>query len=311
MRRRRKSPSYLQADCISDQTFIDKSIFVMASKGIIFDIKQMAVFDGPGLRTTVFMKGCPLRCRWCHNPEGLSTRPQLMVSDNGCLHCGRCKEVCPSPENCRACGACIRVCPLHLRRIAGTAWTAQDLARHLQKDAVILRMNRGGITFSGGEPTMQGEFLLEVLSLLPDMHKAIETCGFCAPDLFAKILEQLDYVLMDIKLADPVLHKKWTGQSNELILQNLELVKASQKPFTIRIPLIPGVSDTPDNLSATADLLAGCSALEKVELLPYHKTAGAKYTMVGRAFDPGFDPDRQVNADPSAFERRGIPVHVL
>ena len=280
-------------------------------KGTVFDIKQMAVFDGPGLRTTVFLKGCPLRCRWCHNPEGLSTAPQLMVSDNGCLHCGRCEQVCLSPGHCQNCGRCVRACPLHLRRIAGTEWTAADLAEHLQKDADILRMNGGGITFSGGEPTLQGEFLIAVLSLLPGMHKAIETCGYCSADLFGRILRQLDYVLMDLKLADSGLHQKWTGKPNELILENFAQLKESGIPFTIRIPLIPGVTDTPENLSATAGLLVGCDCLERVELLPYHKTAGAKYAMVRKTYSPGFDPERPVHADTAPFEQAGIPVRVL
>ena len=280
-------------------------------EGIVFDIKQMAVFDGPGLRTTVFLKGCPLRCRWCHNPEGLSAAPQLMVSDSGCLHCGRCEQVCPSPGHCRHCGRCVRACPLHLRRIAGTGWFAEDLADHLLKDAEIFRMNGGGVTFSGGEPTMQGDFLIAVLSRLGGVHKAIETCGYCSTDLFGRVLSHLDYVLMDLKLADSDLHREWTGKPNELILENLRQLKECGIPFTIRIPLIPGVTDTQENLSAAAGLLEGCAFLERVELLPYHKTAGAKYAMVRQTYSPGFDSGKAVRADTAPFERAGIPVRVL
>ena len=281
------------------------------TKGTIFDIKQMAVFDGPGLRTTVFLKGCPLRCRWCHNPEGLSPSPELMVSDNGCLHCGRCRQVCGHPESCTLCGRCIRACPLHLRKIAGTEWTAADLAGHLKKDADILTMNGGGITLSGGEPTLQADFVLELLPLLKPLHRAMETCVYCPPDIFAKILAQLDYVLMDIKLADPSAHRLWTGCDNAMILKNLEQVKQSRKPFIIRIPLIPGVSDTESNLESTAALLTGCDTLKRVELLPYHQTDGAKYPMVRRRYVPQFDPDRPVRRDTSAFDKLGIPVRIL
>ena len=286
------------------------SPFASAS-GNVFDIKQLAVFDGAGIRTTVFLKGCPLRCRWCHNPEGLSAAPQLMLSDNGCLHCGRCREVCAHPDHCTACGRCVRVCPLHLRRIAGTSWKADELAAFLKKDADIFAMNGGGVTLSGGEPTMQASFVIELLERLLPVHRAIETCGFCPPETFAAILERLDYVLMDIKLVDPAVHRRWTGRDNAVILQNLEQVKKSGKPFTLRIPLIPGVNDTPENLAATAALAAGCPSLERVELLPYHRTAGAKYAMIKRAFDPGFDTEAAVNADTAPFEERGIPVRVM
>ena len=283
----------------------------MSATGVIFDIKQLAVFDGPGIRTTVFMKGCPLRCRWCHNPEGLSFKPQLMVSDNGCRHCGKCISICKHPEHCIACGECIRVCPVHLRRIAGTVYTAKELAAKLLKDRVIFEMNGGGITLSGGEPTSQPEFVLELLQRTRVLNRAIETCGYCNPKTFAAILEELDFIQMDLKLIDDSMHRKWTGRSNETILENFRQVKASGKPFIIRVPLIPGVNDTSENLSATAALLTDASGLQRVELLPYHKTAGAKYSMIGNIYDPGFDPEQPVNKDSSAFDALGIPCMTL
>ena len=281
------------------------------TKGIIFDIKELAVFDGPGIRTTVFLKGCPLRCRWCHNPEGLSAAPQLMVSLGSCTHCGRCKEVCPSPEHCITCGRCVPVCPLHLRRIAGTPWTAQDLADRLLRDKEILGMSGGGVTFSGGEPTLQGTFLLEVLPLLCGMHRAIETCAHCDSALFAAILAELDYVIMDLKIADPAAHRQWTGVDNGLILKNLRILEDSGLPYRIRVPLIPGVTDTPENLNGIAALLEGSRHLEQVELLPYHRTAGAKYEMVSRVYDPRFDETVSPRGDLSPFAKRGIPASVL
>ena len=145
--------------------------------GTIFDIKQFAVFDGPGIRTTVFLKGCPLRCEWCHTPEGLSFAPQLMVSKSACVHCGRCQAACLHPDGCVVCGSCVRACPLGLRKICGKQMEAADLAAKLLKDRDYLARQNGGVTFSGGEPTAQGEFLLECLSLIRPMHRAIETCG--------------------------------------------------------------------------------------------------------------------------------------
>lgn len=283
----------------------------MSKIGTIFDIKQLAVFDGPGIRTTVFMKGCPLRCKWCHNPEGLSFQPQLMVSAQGCKGCGRCKDVCPSPEHCISCGRCVVACPLRLRKISGTEYTAEALAKKLWKDEGIFRMNGGGVTLSGGEPTAQPEFVIELLERLEGIHRAIETCGYCSPKIFSEILKRLDYIMMDIKMVDPEKHKYWTGRSNEKILENLEQVKQSEKPFTARIPLIPGVNDTKENLRMTAQLLKDTSNLERLELLPYHRTAGAKYAMVNLEYNPGFDEEQEVNAAVEIFEDFEIPVKVL
>lgn len=279
--------------------------------GTVFDIKQLAVFDGPGIRTTVFLKGCPLRCAWCHNPEGLSPSRQLMVSTGSCIRCGECKKICEHPENCVTCGACILSCPLHIRKICGVTYTDKALAEKLLRDKDILEKNGGGITFSGGEPTMQAAFLLAVLKRLKGMHRAIETCGYCRPDIFQAILGELELVIMDIKLADPREHKKWTGKNNAVILHNLEILKNSRIPFHIRIPVIPGVNDSEKNFEETAGLLRGASAPEKVELLPYHRIAGAKYTMVGMAYRSGFEEERAPYLHTDIFEKYGISAKIL
>ena len=279
-------------------------------KGLVFDIKQLAIFDGPGIRTTVFMKGCPMRCKWCHNPEGLEFKPQLMVSSNGCLHCNRCVEVCKHHDNCIVCGKCIDVCPLHLRKISGTYYESSELAELLKKDKKIYEMNEGGVTVSGGEPTAQPEFLIELLTKLDGVHRAIETSAFCEQSVFMEILKHLDYVMMDIKLVDPKKHREWTGCDNGRILENLNTLKASGIPFKIRIPLIPGVNDDPDNIRATALLLNGSETLEKVELLPYHTTAGAKYSMVGKEYNPGFDITKKPETHLEIFEKYGIRAEI-
>jgi len=278
------------------------------STGTVFDIKQLAVYDGPGIRTTVFLKGCPLRCMWCHNPEGLSYEPQLMVSVSSCRHCGRCTEACPHHGlRCDACGACVRACPLGLRRICGMRWEAEALAEKLLRDADYLRSQKGGVTFSGGEPTGQPEFLMELLDRLSSLHRAVETSAYCSEAVFSALLQRADYVMMDLKLMDPERHRHYTGVSNEPILENLERLKASGVPFRIRIPVIPGVNDSEENFAATADRLAGAKTLETVELLPYHVTAGAKYEMVGLRYSPEFDGTRAPNLDTEPFRARGIP----
>lgn len=275
--------------------------------GTVFDIKQLAVYDGPGIRTTVFLKGCPLRCMWCHNPEGLSYQPQLMVSSNNCLHCGACVEACPNGgKTCTACGQCIRACPQGLRKLCGKRYTAQELAWKLLRDKDYLAAMSGGVTFSGGEPTGQPEFLLETLDRVAGMHRAIETSGYCSGSVFEAVLSRVEYVMMDLKLMDPEQHRHYTGVSNEPILENLERLKKSGRPFRIRIPVIPGVNDSEENFGAAARRLLDADDLEQVELLPYHVTAGAKYEMVGLSYQPEFDTAAAPNLNTELFRRFGL-----
>lgn len=283
----------------------------MSIEGTIFDIKQLAVFDGPGIRTTVFFKGCPLKCMWCHNPEGLSFKPQIMKSSSGCLRCGRCREVCSHPDQCTLCGACVRICPKHLIKICGTVVTSDWLAQHLLRDEGYLERVQGGITFSGGEPLAQPEFLLDCLQRLAGFHTCIETSGYARPDMFRRAVELLDYIIMDVKLVDESRHRYYTGAGNSRILENLEYLKQSSKPFRIRIPVIPGVNDDQENMEATARLLEGARMLDFVELLPYHTTAGAKYSMVGAEYRPEFDESRKPDCQVSQFEQRGIQCRII
>lgn len=278
--------------------------------GTVFDLKEFAVYDGPGMRQTVFLKGCPLRCNWCHNPEGLSMEPQLMVSRASCTNCGRCREVCTN-EHCISCGRCVEVCPLHLRRIAGTVMTSGQLVELIRKDSGYYARYGGGVTFSGGEPLMQAEFLMEVLDQIPDLHRAIETSGFTDGETFRRVVERLDYVMLDIKIFDSALHRRYVGADNRQILDNAKQLCAGDTPFVIRIPVIPGVNDNQENFRRTAEWVAGARALEKVELLPYHKTAGAKYEMVGKKYEPMFDADRKVAVSQQIFAEYGIRSEVL
>lgn len=278
--------------------------------GTVFDIKQLSVFDGPGIRTTVFLKGCPLRCDWCHNPEGLSPFPELMVGGN-CGGCGNCQKVCPSPESCRGCGKCAQICPLGIRRICGTRYTAEALADLLLRDAGYLKENDGGYTLSGGEPLYQPAFTLELLERLEGNHRAIETSGFCSGEVFSAAMERVELLIMDLKLIDSALHHQHTGVDNHTILSNLKRLKQGVTPFLIRIPLIPGVNDGDENLSATAALLKNAPRLLGVELLPYHKTAGAKYAMVGKQYLPRFDCEQTPKAIPGIFLHEGIPCRIL
>ena len=262
-------------------------------QGIVFDIKEFAVFDGPGIRTTVFMKGCPMRCQWCHNPEGLSPRPQLMVSTAACTNCGACQQVCPSPEKCTACGKCISACRGGYRKIVGTPWTAEALAARLRKDQDVFLHSGGGVTFSGGEPLMQWDFVKAVIDCMPGVHTAIETSGFASDAVFQSAMETCDLIMMDWKVSDPVKHKQYTGVDQEPIRRHAEMLAKGNTPFILRMPMIPGVNDVPEHFETAARLVAGSPMLQRIELLPYQPAAGAKYSMVGMQYVPPC-VDRQV-----------------
>ena len=279
--------------------------------GTVFDIKEFAVFDGPGIRTTVFMKGCPLRCTWCHNPEGLSPHPQLMVSRAACTHCGACASACPQPESCTACGACVSACRGGYRRIIGQTWTAEDLAARLQKDADVYALSGGGVTFSGGEPLMQWPFVREVINQLSGVHTAIETSGFCSDSVFESAMQTCDLILMDWKASDPSLHKRYTGVDQEGILRHARMLAQGDTPFILRMPIIPGVNDNRAHFETAASLVQGAKALQRIDVLPYQRAAGAKYEMVAMDYAPDFDESAEPRFYTDVFDRAGIPYQLF
>lgn len=280
------------------------------SKGFIFNIEEFAVHDGPGIRKLVFFKGCPLHCSWCHNPEGISFRKELMVSYSACVQCGKCKEICIHNE-CVTCGKCVEVCPMRLRKVCGQEIGVQELAEKLLKGKEILISSGGGITISGGEPLAQPAFFFDLLRLLKPLNIAVETSGHATKDLFKKMVSEVDLVLMDVKHTNPEIHKKYTGVDNSLILGNLHCLCQSSTDFHIRIPLIPGVNDTRENMEMTVQLIKDAKHLKLVELLPYHQTAPAKYAMVRKAFNPGFDTNKKVEVWKNVFEDYNINITVL
>lgn len=231
-------------------------------KGTVFSIEEFAIHDGPGIRTTVFLKGCPLRCAWCHNPEGISPAPQYMDRRDG-------------------------------RTVCGYEVASDELVGKLLRNKEIYLINNGGVTLTGGEPLLQGAFAAEVLAGLraEGVHTAVETSGYAAPDVFRRVTAQCDLVLFDVKHTDPQQHRRWTGADNAPILRNLEWLCASGRAFIVRIPLIPGVNDTRENMLRTCLLTKDAPGLERVEILRYHKTAGAKYAMIGRVYAPAFDTE--------------------
>ena len=264
--------------------------------GTIFDIKEFSIHDGPGPRVTVFLKGCPLRCLWCHNPEGLQREPQLLWKESLCVGCGRCRIPCDHPD-CQGLDRCRHQCAKGALTLSGVRWEAEALAKKLRGYESMLRSMGGGITLSGGEPLYQPEFTVQLLKNLAGIHRAIQTSGFASESVFRQVLEQTEFVMMDLKLADPQQHQKYTGVDNGPILKNLKSLQESGKPHLLRTPLIPGVTDTPENLKAIA-ALAGDSP---VELLEYNAFAPAKYAQLGKVYPLG-QPGEANSVDLSIFQ---------
>ena len=254
-----------------------------ATVGRVFDVREFTVHDGPGGRITFFLKGCPLRCTWCHNPEGQRADRELMIKDTLCVHCGCCKRNTDS-ESFIKYGRDIAACPKGLISICGEDITPEDVLKRVLPMKDMLRMTEGGVTFSGGEPLTQSAFLKATLDLLRanGIHTAIETCGYAPEDVFEDIvLGRCDYVMMDIKLMDPDIHRRYTGVDNGLILRNARALMSSGVPFVFRTPLIPDITDTEENLRRIEEFVKGFPW----EKLPYNTLAGAKYPMLGREYD--------------------------
>ncbi len=247
--------------------------------GTIFDIKEFSIHDGPGCRVTVFLKGCPLRCKWCHNPEGLSPERQLMVKNNLCTHCGKCRKPCDHSD-CEPFGRCLHSCPNGCLSVAGSTVSTDELAAKLRSYSSFFEATDGGVTISGGEPLMQHEFVRELVEKIVGIHTALQTSGYAAPEVYRKTVDKFDFIMQDIKLADAAEHRMYTGVSNERILKNVEYLKNSGKSYVIRIPLIPNITDTEANLTKISEIVGDAP----VELLRYNEMAGAKYDMLGYDF---------------------------
>ena len=267
----------------------------------------MALYDGKGIRITFFLKGCPLNCLWCHNPEGKSPHIQVLRYEKRCNHCGKCELPCTHSE-CQPYSVCLKRCPEHLIKLYGKRYTVQELCSYIDGMRDFLRY--GGITFSGGEPLMQVPFLNELLDNIPNISTGIETSAYCKTEDFLPIMKRIDEPFIDLKHICSQVHKQLTGVDNKLILHNIKSFDQCGKPYVIRIPLIPSLNDDNDNLEGTADFLKGLKNLERVELLGYNKLAKAKYDMIGQDYDPPFDEQAEINMNKGIFERNDIKCEV-
>ena len=267
--------------------------------GTLFDIRRFAVNDGPGIRTTIFFKGCPLNCVWCHNPESQEMLPERIYHPNRCITCGACVENCPqdglSIENgkivanrdvCIACSTCADNCYSEASEIIGQMYSVDEVMTEILKDAVFYELSGGGVTFSGGEPTMQGDFLKALVMECKEagLHVAVDTCGQVKWDYLEEINPYVDLYLYDLKSMDPVKHKELTGVGLDLILENLKKLNESGKEIWVRCPVIPTINDDEDNLTAVANFVQPLKNVTQVTLLPYHPSAKAKYENLGREY---------------------------
>ncbi len=255
------------------------------STAVIFDIERNSFVDGPGIRTTVFFKGCNLKCAWCHNPESQDFKPQMMFYKDKCKGCGKCKEVCPyNFEKCDLCGKCTFYCPVDARKVCGKEYTVDEVFDEIIKDKAYYENSGGGVTFSGGECMLQIDFLCEILKKCKEngIHTAVDTAGHIPFESFEKILPYTDLFLYDIKIFDTDKHKKYVGVGNELILDNLKRLFERKAKLWIRFPIIPDVNDSIEEMQKIKDFLDNCGAPEKVELLPYHAMGENKYCAIGK-----------------------------
>jgi pyruvate formate lyase activating enzyme len=266
-------------------------------KGIIFDIKNYAVHDGPGIRTTLFLKGCPLRCIWCHSPESQSPAPQLSFYPEKCIDCRICVELCPKgaiiepgeidSEDCDLCGECVISCYSNAIQLIGRSITVKDALELVKKDFSFYQHSGGGVTLSGGEPTAQPVFTLNILKALKEenIHTALDTCGYSEKKSLKRLLQYTDLVLYDLKHMDSELHKYLTGHRNEVILSNLRYVSEEPIELWIRLPLIPGVNDDNDNIEKTMEFIKSLEKYDSIDILPYHRLGVSKYQAIQRKYE--------------------------
>ncbi len=293
----------------------------------IFNIQKFSVHDGPGIRTTVFFKGCPLKCLWCHNPESQYINTQILYDRDKCALCGTCEKICPKKaikiENsllttdeakCDCCGQCVIYCIQGARQIAGKEYTVDDVLKEVLKDRVFYEKSSGGVTLSGGEPLIHIDFVEELLKKLKDnnIHTAVDTCGAVSFDNLKRAAEYTDVFLYDIKLMDDEKHLEFTGMSNKLILENLKKVSEIHKNINLRMPIIEGVNGDEEHIIKTIEFIEGLN-ISKVNLLPYHDIAKHKYKKLGKVYEDdrmSKPSDEKMQKFKEMFENKGYKAKI-
>lgn len=301
---------------------MDKNVYT----SIVFTITRGSFVDGWGIRTTIFLKGCPLRCIWCCNPESQSAAPELSVTPGDCISCGLCRDVCPFLELksygpavdrllCTNCGKCAGICPTNALAMFGEVYTVDKAFRELIRDKAYYDRSGGGVTIGGGEATLSDNFTYELTKKLQKagIHVAIDTCGYPISALALKILEQADLILFDLKGRDTEKHRKDTGIGNEVIHDTLRHLGALGKEIIIRIPLIPGHTDDDETLREEAALIASVGTVKRIDLIPYHDFGAVKYQQLGRPYQMDGTPrltDERIAEIACIFNAAGIPTQI-
>lgn len=295
--------------------------------GLIFDIQRFAIHDGKGIRTLVFLKGCPLRCAWCQNPESMAAHPEIVYLPHNCIDAGRCLGICPEDaiqpttevkrvidrQRCTLCGECVEFCYAGAMNIIGRYLTVDQVLAEVERDRKFYRHSEGGVTFSGGEPTAQPAFLEAVLRLAHERHlsTAIETCGYTRWETLSAILRHVDLVLYDLKHMDSAEHRRLTGVPNELILENLKRTAGMGINVHVRLPLIPGSNDSMENVRATAAFAASVPGVQRLDILPYHRLGEPKWDQLDRAYSlHGVRPHEREQVYHLADVARGYDLEV-
>ncbi len=266
--------------------------------GILFDIKRFAIHDGPGIRTTIFLKGCPLTCWWCHNPEGISPSKEIFYYEYKCMSCRKCVQACPndaivatknsvltSRERCIPCVRCVEVCPTGARQIVGYEVTVEEVMEEIEKDILYYDTSIGGVTFSGGEPFMQPVFLKAVLERCKEkgIHTALDTSGYASPKVFNSIIDDIDLFLYDLKLLNDRQHWKYTGVSNKLIKKNLGTGSGKGRNVILRFSVIPRITDTKENIDELVNFVSSLKGIHEIDLMPFHNV-NEKYKRLGKEY---------------------------
>ena len=294
--------------------------------GFIFDIKKYAIHDGPGIRTTVFFKGCPLQCQWCQNPESWKQEPELGLRTGRCVRCGQCVKVCThgaitltndqlftDVSKCDLCGECVDACTAGAREIIGRKISVGEVMSEIEKDVVFYEQSSGGVTFSGGEPLMQPEFLLTLLNhcKAQGIHTAVDTCCYAKTDLLERISEKTDLFLCDIKHMNNDMHKRFTGVENNLILDNIRRLSEIGKEIIIRIPVIVGFNDDKENIEATAKYVSSLSNIIRVDVLPYNRGGMDKSARLSsdlKLMQVETPDDKKINSFVQILKKSGFEV---